>query len=180
MSDSRESHITRLPFKLDTREPENHPWRVDPFLIHRVCLPFGDATLSGFERELIFERKSKNDLVQCVGRERQRFERVVTGLLGHRLPFLIVEAGWTDLENANWPGQVTSNQVLGSLTGWQCRGIHVVLAGDADRAGRIVARICYMVARRGWAQASELLKAIGEEGHNDRNGHIVTNEEVAT
>jgi DNA excision repair protein ERCC-4 len=148
------------PLLLDTREPTDHPWNLHPFRVERQCLPFGDATLRGFERELIFERKTKTDLVGCVGRERERFEKCITGMLGHRLPFLVIEAGWVELENHSWPGTVTPSQVLGSLIGWQARGIHLIVAGDADRAGKLVAKIAYTVARRAWQQARELLAAV--------------------
>jgi ERCC4-type nuclease len=146
------------PLWRDTREPDHDPWRLRGrgFRVESVCLPFGDLTVAGLDRELIIERKTKNDLVACVGRERERFEKCVTGLLGFRFPYLIVEACWNELEHQSWPGSVSVNAVLGSLTGWQCRGLHVILADDAERAGTIAARICFMHARRAYLQAREL------------------------
>lgn len=152
----------RFPFRLDTREPRQHPWNVHPFPVVRATLPFGDGTLSGFERELVFERKTLTDLVGCCGRSRQRFEKVVTGLLGHRLPFLVVEADWYTVESGGWPGDLKPSHVIGALVGWECRGIHLLMAGSAERAGTLVARICYMHLRRAWDRARDLVAAATE------------------
>jgi ERCC4-type nuclease len=138
------------PFWLDTREPPDpHPWGPHRRFnrVERVCLPFGDGTMAGFERELIFERKAKSDLVACVGRERDRFEKCVTGLLGYRYPYLVIESNWHELERQSW---------LGSLFSWEARGLRLIRADDADRAGTIMSRICFMHFRRAWKQAREL------------------------
>jgi hypothetical protein len=148
---------------LDTRELpiEQHPWTPHlPFTLERHTLPFGDFTLPGpLSKRLIFERKAKNDYIACVGRERDRFSKVIQAMRGYEWPFLIIEASWLDLETANWPGEITSSQAIGTLHGWQADGINVVLAENAERAAKIVARLSFTIVRRVYESAREIIGA---------------------
>ena len=98
------------------------------------------------------------DLIACVGRERERFDREVQRLLAFPTRALVVEASWGDIEVGNWRGRVTSAAAMGSLCGWIAHGLPVVMAGDHARAGRFVSRLLFIAARRRWREARNLLE----------------------
>jgi ERCC4-type nuclease len=112
------------------------------------------------------ERKSLDDLVACCGREREPFDREVQRLLAYPVRALVVEAGWSDIEAANWRSKLTSKHVGGSLVSWMVRGLPVVMAGDRDRAGRIVSAMLRRAAIHRWREARQLIKAVGANHEN--------------
>ena len=52
---------------------------------------------------------------------------------------------------------------MGALCGWIARGLPIVMAGNRERAGRIVARILFIAARRRWREARELVGCIRDK-----------------
>jgi ERCC4-type nuclease len=153
---------------LDTRELpiDQHPWtQYLPFTLERHTLPFGDFTIPGLDKRLIFERKSLQDFIGCCGKERERFSKVITAMRGYDWPFVVIEGSWEDLEKANWRGEITSSQAIGTLHGYQADGIHVILAGDAPRAAKIVARVSFTIVRRLYESAREIIgSCFAQEG----------------
>ena len=141
---------------VDTREQQ--PLDVGPLQSVRQSLPTGDYSVLGLENVVCVERKSLADLVQCVGRERRRFENVVHRLLAFPVRLLVVEATWRDLEAARWRGRVTATQVLGSTLSWISRGLPIVMAGNPQQAGRLVSRFLFLAARNRWRENLPFLK----------------------
>lgn len=139
---------------VDTREQA--PLSLSPLRMEAGTLATGDYSIRGLEHVVAIERKSLPDLIACVGRERERFDREVQRLLGYPVRILLVEATWQEIEAGGWRGQVTPDAVLGSLLGWIASGLQVELVGDHDRAGRFAARILYTVARRRWRELRTL------------------------
>jgi len=165
-----EEHVTdstfRLPAKIepsqvtvvvDTRE--QLPLDLSPLRSEVGTLASGDYTIRGCEHIVRVERKSLDDLLGCVGRERDRFEREVQRLLAFPLRFLVVESTWQALELGQWRGKVTSSQVVGSLIGWQADGLSIHMAGDHQRAGRHVSRLLYTIARRRYRELRTMFSA---------------------
>ena len=65
---------------VDTRE--QRPWQFPHcFMTESATLATGDYSVKGLTDEVAIERKSLADLLACVGRERDRFEREVHRLL---------------------------------------------------------------------------------------------------
>ena len=126
-------HVIAL---IDSRE--QLPLDVKPLRFESTTLQTGDYTARGIEDVCRIERKSLPDLLGCVGRDRQRFEREIERLRAFPVPVLVVEAVWPQIEMGGWRSKVKPNAVIGSLLGWQARGIAVHLVGDHDRAGRHV------------------------------------------
>ncbi len=136
---------------VDTREQD----RLDlsPLQTELGTLETGDYSIRGLEHVVRVERKSLPDLVACVGRERERFDREVQRLLAYPVRVLVVESTWQQIEahepaTPQWRGQITREQVVGSLLGWQASGLSVHMAGDHERAGQHVARLLFTVAKR--------------------------------
>ena len=123
---------------IDTRE--QIPLDLSPLQVARAGLATGDYSLKGLEHVVSLERKSLDDLLGCVGQERERFDREVVRLLAYPVRALIVEATWVDLEAGDWRSKVTSGAALGSVLGWIAAGLPVVMAGNHERAGRFASR----------------------------------------
>lgn len=143
---------------VDSRE--QMPLDLSPLATTSGSLPTGDYSVRGLENHVAIERKSLPDLLGCVGRDRDRFDREVQRLLAYPTRALVVEATWSDIEAGDWRSQLTPNHVIGSLVGWMCSGLPVVMAGDHERAGRIVAKLLYTAARRRLRECESLLKGL--------------------
>ena len=77
-----------LPSKLDPSQVvcivdtrEQLPLNLDPLRTEPATLPTGDYSLKGLEHHVCIERKSLDDLLGCVGRDRERFERELHRML---------------------------------------------------------------------------------------------------
>ena len=145
---------------IDTRE--QRPLSLLPLLSKGATLATGDYSLLGLESHVCIERKSLEDLLGCVGRERERFERELQRMLAYPVRVLLVEATWPEIEMGGWRGKITVAQAVGSLIGWAAMGIQVELVGDHDRAGRFASRLLYTVARRRYAELRQFSKSISE------------------
>jgi len=141
---------------IDTRE--QLPLDLSPLQTITGTLVTGDYSVVGLEHVVAIERKSLSDLLCCVGRERERFDREVQRLLAYPVRALVVEATWPQIEAGEWRGQVKPAAVIGSLLGWIAAGLPVILAGDHARAGHYVSRLLFTAARRRWRECRELVK----------------------
>jgi ERCC4-type nuclease len=158
----------KLPAKLDPKNViaiidsrEQNALNLEPLTTVTSTLPTGDYSIRGLEHVIAIERKSLQDLVACVGVERERFDREVQRLLAYPVRILVVESSWEAIEshepiNPQWRGRVTKEAVLGSLLGWQAKGISIHMAGSHERAGKHVARMLFTVARRRYAELRAL------------------------
>lgn len=144
---------------IDSRE--QRPLDVSPLQTVTGTLVTGDYSVQGLEENVIaIERKSLDDLLACCGRERERFEREIQRLLAFPVRALVVEATWTDIAAGNWRSKLSPKQVEASLMGWLSRGVPVLLSGDHKTAGRHVARILFISARRRYHEARQLAMGI--------------------
>lgn len=155
----RPERITAL---IDTREQA--PLDLAPLNAEQATLHTGDYSLAGLEHVVRIERKSEGDLIACVGRERERFDREVERLLAFPVRILVVESSWRRLEMGQWRGKVKPNQVIGSLLGWQAAGVSVFLCDDHARAGKMVSRLLFTVARRRWKELRTMATALSGSG----------------
>ncbi len=117
-------------------------------------------TIRGLERVVCLERKSLPDLLQCIGKHRNRFERVVNRMLAYPARVLIVESSWRQIESGDYDSMVHPNAVIGSLLGWTAMGLPVVMAGNRRRAARYGSRLLLTVARRRWRELREMAENI--------------------
>lgn len=132
---------------IDTREQ-------NPLTFHNLptepgTLAVGDYSVKGLEHLVAVERKSLDDLLACVGRERERFERELSRMRAYRYRHLVVEADSKTLLSGRWQrSRVTAASACGSLAAWAARyGVAVWFAGDHEQAGSWVERILYQAAR---------------------------------
>jgi DNA excision repair protein ERCC-4 len=131
---------------IDSREQEPLIFANLPTV--RETLDTGDYSVRGFEHLVAVERKSLNDLLACVGRERDRFKRELQRLRAYRFRLLVIETSAEDLECGDWRSKLQPAHVLGSLAAWIAQyDLPVWLAGDHEAAGRFVERYLFQVAR---------------------------------
>lgn len=159
----------KLPAKLDPSQVtaivdtrEQLPLSLAPLQTELGTLATGDYSLKGLEHSVCIERKSLDDLLGCVGRDRERFERELQRMLAYPVRVLLVEATWADIELGQWRSKVTSAQAMGSLIGWAAMGIQVAMIGSHERAGTFAARLLFTVARRRYAELRQFSQTIVE------------------
>ncbi len=151
------SQVTAI---VDTRE--QLPLCLDPLRVQVGTLDTGDYSLLGCDHIRI-ERKSLDDLLGCVGRDRERFDREVQRLLAFPVRVLLVEASWPQIELGQWRSKLKPEAVIGSLLGWQAMGLSVHMVGDHERAGRHCARLLFTVAKRRYRELRALVTDSTEE-----------------
>lgn len=135
----------------DTREKT--PLDLSPLTVERGTLVTGDYSVKGLESVIAIERKSLQDLIGCIGRDRERFEREVMRLIAYETRAIVVEADFGALERREYRGAVSPSAAMGSVLGWVSAGLPVLFAGDHERAGRMVSRLLFIAARRRWREA---------------------------
>lgn len=146
-----EAKIANLTAIIDTREqlPLDLRWRSGEALKSiRGTLKTGDYSVETFEDMISIERKSIPDLVACIGKHRERFQRELDRMLEFKTKAVVVEGSWSDIESGNYPGMINPNAAIGSILGWIARGIPFIFAGNRDRASEYVARLLVHGAKR--------------------------------
>jgi ERCC4-type nuclease len=148
----------------DTRE--QRPLDLQPMQTKRETLTTGDYSVAGLENVVTVERKSLDDLLGCIGQERERFDREMIRILAYPHKMLLIEATWADIRAGKWRQKVHANAVAGSLLGWMSKGVPVFFAPDHDSAGGIARHFLFLSARRRWEEARAMcpfLKIAGEK-----------------
>jgi ERCC4-type nuclease len=145
---------------VDTRE--QFALDLTPLKADVGTLATGDYSVRGLEDYVAVERKSLEDLLGCIGRERERFEREIQRLLAYPQRLLVVESGWLAIDRGEWRAQVTPKQVKHSVLSWQARGLPIHFSYTHERAGQDVAAFLFLAARRRWREARGLITSVCE------------------
>lgn len=121
-----------------------------------ATLATADYSARGLERIVALERKELSDLLACVGRERERFEREIQRMLAYPVRAIVVESSWQELEAGQWRGKVTPAAAVGSCLGWIAAGVPVVMVGTRQRAAEYIERIIVITHRRRWRELRKM------------------------
>lgn len=146
---------------VDTREDDQYHYKLeyapDQYLPYEVgTLYTGDYSIKGLEHYVAIERKALDDLMGCIGTHRDRFNREIQRMLSYPVRALVVEASWQDLESGRYRSRIKSTSAIGSVMGWIAMGIPVIMADNHERAGRWVARMLYVTAKRRYRELKGL------------------------
>ena len=76
--------------------------RYEGVTVEAGALQVGDYSLHGLTDKVAVERKELADLVQCLGRERERFERELQRGAALDAFAVVIEAGWTELSGGHF------------------------------------------------------------------------------
>ena len=121
----------------DTREPEL-AWNVyftAPTITKK--LDTGDYSLQGFEDKIAVERKTLDDLVGCLTKGRDRFERELQRSTQLVYFCVIVEAGYSQLVLGDYRSRLNTKSAIESISAFEIRyGTHFLFAGNQELAAR--------------------------------------------
>jgi hypothetical protein len=150
---------------IDSREQEPFTFRHTKYSGVEVmagALSVGDYSLAGLQDMVAVERKSLPDLVLCLGRERDRFEREMQRAAALDAFAVVIEAAWGDLAGGGYRSKLNPHAACQSVLAFACRHrIPFFFAG-----GRLSAEyVCWgflrqylETARRRWG---DIVKAHG-------------------
>ena len=114
----------------DSREPYPHPWErflPEGWVFERATLETGDLALAVLPEGGVIERKTPSDLANCIGKDRERFERELRRgrYLGRMV--VVVESTLSDVAVA--ARGIHHNAVIGTLAAWTRRYCPFVFCG---------------------------------------------------
>ena len=106
-----------IKIKIDSREQK--PYEIENSEIGTV--PIGDYSIPGLENHIAIERKSLDDLMGCLTKGRERFEKELSKSKGLEYFALIIEASLSDLANGNYRSQMNPKSAIQSLMAFSIR-----------------------------------------------------------
>ena len=108
---------------VDTREQRPFTFEHERYdvQIQPGTLTVGDYSLAGLQDKVAVERKSLPDLVGCLGRERERFERELQRGAALDAFAVVVEAAWADLAGGNFRSQLNPHAACQSVLAFMAR-----------------------------------------------------------
>ena len=120
---------------IDTREQV--PYAFDSRQVVRQALPAGDYSVVGFESLIAVERKTLEDFVHSVIRDRERFKKELAKLAGRPHACVVVEAGLPDVLSARYPSGAHPHPVFGAAVSICVdHSVPVFFCGDRQAARR--------------------------------------------
>ena len=123
------------------------------------ALTVGDYSLAGLEDRVAVERKSLPDLVMCLGRERERFERELQRGAALDAFCVVVEGSWADLAGGNYRSQLKPHSACQSVAAFMARyRVPFMFAGSRAAAEYV----CWSFLRQYLEGARKRWKAIAK------------------
>lgn len=115
----------------DTREQYAPEWSAD-VTVERAMLSYADYSTPGLTDKLALELKwSLDDLACCVGRDRDRFDTFLRGMMQYPIRALIVAGSPADVGAKLYTSQVRPSAIIASTWAWaQDYGVPTVWAKD--------------------------------------------------
>lgn len=110
----------------------------DGTLVSRGTLQTGDYSLAGLEDYIAIERKSLQDLVACLGRERPRFERELIRGRGLEFFCVVCEGSWRDIANGNYKGKLHAHSAAQSVAAFMARNKIPFFFSDSRKAAEYI------------------------------------------
>jgi DNA excision repair protein ERCC-4 len=139
-----------LTILIDTRE--QRPFAFGQIPTQRVTLSTGDYSVIANGKDLrdvvAIERKSASDLLNCVGGQRERFERELCRLA--ELPYraLVIEAPMNELTEDARHSNLEPKQIMGSVLAWTFKyGVAPIFCSGRPFAAAAVRMLLYHGAR---------------------------------
>lgn len=128
------------------------------------ALAVGDYSLAGLADRVAVERKELADLVQCLGRERERFERELQRGAALDAFAVVVESSWADLAGGQYRSRLNPHAACQSVAAFMGRyRVPFLFAGSRTAAEYVTwsfLRQYLESARRRWRS---IVKAHGND-----------------
>lgn len=146
-----------LPVVVDSREQKPFGFRGRPVEVTVGTLDAGDYSVRGFERRIAVERKSLVDLVGCLGRERERFERELVRLRGWEVAAVVVEEPQAALRSGRYRGGLNPSAAWQSIVAFSSRfRVPFFFCRDREDAEEVTWDILRHYARERWRELRAL------------------------
>jgi DNA excision repair protein ERCC-4 len=100
---------------VDTREQEPYSFDSERVAIVRRALPAGDYSIEGIEDRVAVERKTLDDFVTTVIRQRDRFHCELRRLAEYDAACVVVEANLTDVIGGRYRSGAHPHAILGAI-----------------------------------------------------------------
>lgn len=84
-------------------------------------LQSGDYSLAGLTDRIAVERKSLPDLIQCLGKDRDRFRRELERAQGLEFFAVVIEADWGQLAKGQYHGMLNQHSACQSVAAFMAR-----------------------------------------------------------
>lgn len=141
---------------------EKMPFDVTPLGMAEATLSTADYSVRGLEDMVALERKSLDDLVACLGVDRDRFTRELQRMKAYPFRAVVVEAAWSELELGNYRSRISSKAACHSIISFQTRYcIPFMFAGSRESAQRYAVYFLYSAAKRVWERSQAFAAEVG-------------------
>ena len=130
--------MTPMTFTVDTREPWPHPWATHfsaAVQLEKGTLETGDFAMAALPDGVVIERKTVSDLLGCIGKGRERFERELQR--GRYCGRLVVIVEGALVEVLRETRAIHPNAIIGTLAAWQRRYAPFCFAGAVKTAAQM-------------------------------------------
>ena len=108
-----------------------------------------DYTIDGFQDDIGIERKSMDDLIACLGKQRDRFERELVRARDFQYSAVIVEGTFADLAAGNYISRMNPKSAVESISAFEVRyRIQFLFCCNQSLA----ARKCESLLRKFWRE----------------------------
>ena len=133
----------------DTREQLPYAFENRWAATVRRALPAGDYSVEGLESSIAVERKTLEDFVHSVIRDRDRFKKELAKLSEYPHACVVVEAGLTDVLLVRYPSGAHPNSVFGAVVSICIdHGVPVYFCGDRQTARKFTQEYLLRAARQ--------------------------------
>lgn len=139
---------------------EQTPADLTPMKMITGTLVTGDYSIRGLESLVSIERKTLQDLIGCVGRERERFEREIQRLRAYETRALFIDGSLDDMRQGKYRGAVHPNSAIGSVMGWMQTGLPVMFCNDTATMNDLMRRFLYITAQRYYKKVHPFIEAL--------------------
>ena len=156
-----------LPILVDSREQRPFAFAGYPATVTVATLAAGDFSLAGFASKISIERKSLPDLIGCLSRDRERFQRELARLRGYDCAAVIVEEPMSALRQGRYRGHLNPDSAWQSVLAFSMR-YRIPFWFCADRADAEAASFDLLrhFARDRWRELQALAPATRTVSNN--------------
>ena len=154
---------------IDSREQSPFAFHNEKYGVEKAVgtLSIGDYSLAGLEDHIAVERKSLPDLVLCLGRERDRFERELQRGAALDAFCVVCEGSWLDLAQGNYRSQLKPHSACQSVAAFMARyRVPFLFAGSRAAAEYV----CWSFLRQYLEGARKRWKAIAKAHDEEGEG----------
>lgn len=162
-----------ITFVVDTREQEFYSFSPERIAVERRALPAGDYSLAGYERRVAIERKTLEDFVHTVIRERDRFRRELQALRNYEFSCVVVEASLEDILAGAFRSGAHPSSILGAaLSIIVDYGVPVYFCSNRQCARRFVEELLLRFHKKAQDVCNQPHQSISDSGEKSPESSI--------